>query len=318
MMCASRLGAETCDGDSGSPAMLHTQDGKRIQVGIVSWGAAVECSSIGSGMATVLTRISAFREWILENIKEHGIMRGQPVTQATLIPSPSPPSPAPPPPPSPLPTTTRTLLPKQELSQKDALEAFKKATGYVGSVCGNWTDGTCYKIDLDYKSLVGTLVPELSVLTDLRHFDVWQNGLQGSLPVSYSTWVNLETVMLSFNSLTGTLPPNYSEWVHLKFAYFRDNKFKGRLPPQYSAWKQIDRVIFDNNSLTGNLPPQYSEWTKATTTSFSYNRLTGSVPVEYTRVSTIWAQFQGGTELCVSNQVQSLVAKGDLDKLPRC
>eukprot|EP01026_Neomeris_dumetosa_P032655 TRINITY_DN2595_c0_g1_i4.p1 TRINITY_DN2595_c0_g1~~TRINITY_DN2595_c0_g1_i4.p1 ORF type:complete len:295 (+),score=16.17 TRINITY_DN2595_c0_g1_i4:344-1228(+) len=294
MMCASRLGAETCDGDSGSPAMLHTQDGKRIQVGIVSWGAAVECSSIGSGMATVLTRISAFREWILENIKEHGIMRGQPVTQATLIPSPSPPSPAPPPPPSPLPTTTRTLLPKQELSQKDALEAFKKATGYVGSVCGNWTDGTCYKIDLDYKSLVG------------------------SLPVSYSTWVNLETVMLSFNSLTGTLPPNYSEWVHLKFAYFRDNKFKGRLPPQYSAWKQIDRVIFDNNSLTGNLPPQYSEWTKATTTSFSYNRLTGSVPVEYTRVSTIWAQFQGGTELCVSNQVQSLVAKGDLDKLPRC
>eukprot|EP01026_Neomeris_dumetosa_P032659 TRINITY_DN2595_c0_g2_i1.p1 TRINITY_DN2595_c0_g2~~TRINITY_DN2595_c0_g2_i1.p1 ORF type:complete len:557 (+),score=39.51 TRINITY_DN2595_c0_g2_i1:190-1860(+) len=319
MMCAFNPGTDTCDGDSGGPVMFIAEDGMKTQVAIVSWGTEVQCSSIGIGTPTVFTRISTFKDWIQKIIQEHelGFTQNYQILSADLLPS-------------------------SGLSQEDALKAFEASINYTGSICTNWTDGTCYEIDLDYKSLTGSLAPELSVLTDLRDFRVDKNKLGGSLPPQYSNWVNIVRVDFDENSftgtlpttystwtnivrayfyknqLTGTLPPNYSTWTKLVRGFFYENSFTGSLPLQYSRWLNLERISFRSNDLTRTLPSTYSTWTNLLWFYFSSNSLTGSIPLEYSFMNEVYAAPQEGNQLCVSEDILSKVSKGDLQDLPPC
>ncbi|KAK5639144.1 hypothetical protein RI129_011636 [Pyrocoelia pectoralis] len=63
MLCAGQASRDSCSGDSGGPLMVN--DGKWVQVGIVSWG-------IGCGKGQypgVYTRVQKFLPWIQKNIK---------------------------------------------------------------------------------------------------------------------------------------------------------------------------------------------------------------------------------------------------------
>lgn len=61
-MCAASPDSGVCPGDSGAPASLQV-DGRQVLVGVVSLAIDVrKCSNT----ATVLTRVSTFREWVLE------------------------------------------------------------------------------------------------------------------------------------------------------------------------------------------------------------------------------------------------------------
>ncbi|XP_057657586.1 proclotting enzyme [Diorhabda carinulata] len=63
MLCAGEANRDSCSGDSGGPLMIN--DGKWLQVGIVSWG-------IGCGKGQypgVYTRVDKFIPWIQKNLK---------------------------------------------------------------------------------------------------------------------------------------------------------------------------------------------------------------------------------------------------------
>jgi len=60
-------GRDTCRGDSGGPAMIRTDSGRKTYaVGIVSFGPLL----CGSGNPSVLTWIPGYMPWILQNIHE--------------------------------------------------------------------------------------------------------------------------------------------------------------------------------------------------------------------------------------------------------
>jgi secreted trypsin-like serine protease len=64
-ICAGRAGTDTCQGDSGGPMVRRDQQGRWVQVGIVSWGLG--CAR--DGYPGVYTQVSAFRPAIKAAIR---------------------------------------------------------------------------------------------------------------------------------------------------------------------------------------------------------------------------------------------------------
>jgi secreted trypsin-like serine protease len=64
-ICAGRAGTDTCQGDSGGPMVRRDQQGRWMQVGIVSWGLG--CAR--DGYPGVYTQVSAFRPAIRAAIR---------------------------------------------------------------------------------------------------------------------------------------------------------------------------------------------------------------------------------------------------------
>jgi len=65
MLCAGKVGADSCFGDSGGPLMVAENGTDWHQIGIVSWGYG--CGSLG--YPGVYTNVSVFRDWVQQQMK---------------------------------------------------------------------------------------------------------------------------------------------------------------------------------------------------------------------------------------------------------
>lgn len=64
MFCAHETIQNTCEGDSGGPAVVRADDGRFLVVGLVSYGIGCTNRSIPG----VYTRLDAFVTWLTENV----------------------------------------------------------------------------------------------------------------------------------------------------------------------------------------------------------------------------------------------------------
>ncbi|XP_034179310.1 venom protease [Osmia lignaria lignaria] len=65
VMCAGAYegGRDACQGDSGGPLLHRLENGKWVNIGIVSWG--IRCGE--PGRPGIYTRVSSYLDWIFEN-----------------------------------------------------------------------------------------------------------------------------------------------------------------------------------------------------------------------------------------------------------
>lgn len=67
-LCLDTVGGRSsCQGDSGGGLTVEVE-GRRVLAGIVSYGAAVSCTS---GFPAVYTRVTSYLDWIQEKTKIH-------------------------------------------------------------------------------------------------------------------------------------------------------------------------------------------------------------------------------------------------------
>ena len=99
---------------------------------------------------------------------------------------------------------------------------------WVGVDCGNNND-IVESIVWARRNLTGTVAPELALLTDLRHLDLAENDISGSLDIF---WTLRE----------------------LRKLYLFDNQFEGRINREVSGMSNLRQLYLGHNRLTGSLP----------------------------------------------------------------
>ena len=119
-------------------------------------------------------------------------------------------------------------------------------------------------------------------------FNVAENHLHGTLPVSFGAWKRIRILDVHANArLGGEIPASFGNMTKLLFVSLNSCAFVGRLPLTLSRWGVLSGFDVSLNSLTGSLPESYSAWEDIRFLGMYSNRLTGTLPQSWSRMSKL-------------------------------
>jgi hypothetical protein len=133
-------------------------------------------------------------------------------------------------------------------------------------------------VKLNQNQLTGTLPESIGQWTRLTLFDVNSNTLTGTLPVSMEKWTRLESFAVFSNELTGTLPESILRWTRLKSLSVGSNALTGTIPEDIGKLTALTLFDVATNALVGTLPESIGQWTAMSFFSVRVNLLVGTIP----------------------------------------
>ena len=108
-------------------------------------------------------------------------------------------------------------------------------------------------LNLGAVHLTGTIPPELSALTELRHLDLSHNQLTGPIPAELGKLSSLEVLFLGTNGLTGPIPSELAALNNLQLLDLSDNRLTGSVPAELRALTNLELLNLSGNQLTGGI-----------------------------------------------------------------
>jgi Leucine-rich repeat (LRR) protein len=134
-----------------------------------------------------------------------------------------------------------------------------------------------YSIDLG-NNFVGSIPPDIGLLTSLRNFSLRSSDVTGTIPESIGQCSQMFIFDISNCSVTGTLPSSLGQWTDLYFLDVSVNKITGTLPSLLGQWTEIYGFDVSKNNITGTLPSLLGQWTDIHGFDVSENNITGTLP----------------------------------------
>lgn len=124
-----------------------------------------------------------------------------------------------------------------------------------GIICSSDTR-TVIGIDLEARSITGTLPPEVSLLSGLVGLNLSTNNISGKLPRDFgSTFQQLEDLRFDRNKITGTLPSSIGEMSALRIWYMERNPdFSGTVPSTIVQLSSLEEFVLYYTGITGVIP----------------------------------------------------------------
>lgn len=154
---------------------------------------------------------------------------------------------------------------------------------YKGVFCANPQDEMVASavpvvagIDLNHANLQGTLVKELSLLSDMSLLHLNSNRFTGTVPDTFRDLVFLEELDLSNNQLSGPFPDATLYMQGLIYLDLRFNYFSGPLPQELFS-KNLDAIFLNNNQFEGEIPQNLGS-SPASVINLANNKLSGNIP----------------------------------------
>ncbi|KAG5375978.1 hypothetical protein IGI04_040574 [Brassica rapa subsp. trilocularis] len=140
--------------------------------------------------------------------------------------------------------------------------------------------------DLEQLIYLGRIPASIGRLSNLYWFDIADNQIEGTIPVSNGTSspgldMLLETKHFHFgkNKLSGVIPETlFSSKMTLIHVLFDGNNFTGDIPDTLSLVKTLTVLRLDRNKLTGNIPTSLNNLTNLQELYLANNEFTGSLP----------------------------------------
>ena len=146
-----------------------------------------------------------------------------------------------------------------------------------GVVCDE--DKQIISLVIDSMGLVGTLPPELSLLTNLQHLSFDTNSLSGDIP-NLQAMTHLESLSLAYNNFYTELPKWFGTLHQLITLRLSNNNFKHAIPTEFQTMRSLKNFIAGRNMLSGNLNTiEQMHWLE--TLYLQGNHLTGTIANDF-------------------------------------
>jgi Leucine-rich repeat (LRR) protein len=140
------------------------------------------------------------------------------------------------------------------------------------------TDGCVVGLELYNNNLNGSIPLEIIQLENLEYFDVTSNSISGNIPYTIGGIQNLEVLYLAENQLTGKIPETVGNLLNLRKLHLDNNQLSGVIPNSIGNLVNIEEIWMYGNSLSGDLPYEIGNLAKLKDFSIQHNLFTGQIP----------------------------------------
>ncbi|KAI9126024.1 hypothetical protein K1719_003442 [Acacia pycnantha] len=126
---------------------------------------------------------------------------------------------------------------------------------WSGIRCNNASDRVI-EINLNGKSLGGTISPSISNLSSLKILDLSENFFVGHIPKELGFLTQLRQLSLSWNFLEGEIPAEMGSLHNLYYLDLESNQLHGEIPASLfcNGSSSLRYIDLSNNSLGGHIP----------------------------------------------------------------
>jgi Leucine-rich repeat (LRR) protein len=160
---------------------------------------------------------------------------------------------------------------------------------WFGITCdenGSVTEITFYDYDgVDESNaingFVGSIPPDIGLLTSLQLFSMRSNDVTGTIPESIGQCNKMKLFDISGGSVIETLPSSLGLWTDLLLFDVSENEIIGSMPESTSSWIYITGFSVFSNQLSGSIPSFVTQWSRLNFFAMYGNKLTGTVPEDF-------------------------------------
>lgn len=108
-----------------------------------------------------------------------------------------------------------------------------------------------------YQNIIAGLLPTVIMKSPLRTLDLENNNFIGTLPKELYSATTLERVRVSFNLLQGDISTEVGQLTNLKDLWMAGNEnLAGTIPTELGLCTQLSRMYLEKNNFGGSLPSE--------------------------------------------------------------
>uniref|UniRef100_A0A452ZKF8 Protein kinase domain-containing protein n=1 Tax=Aegilops tauschii subsp. strangulata TaxID=200361 RepID=A0A452ZKF8_AEGTS len=153
-------------------------------------------------------------------------------------------------------------------------------------------------LDLSDNYFVGTLPPEVGLLTKVAYMYISNNNLSGPLPDALSSCQSLIHLRLDHNSINSSIPASVSKMQGLILLNLTKNTLYGMIPRELGLMDGIQELHLAHNNLSGHITESFGNMTSLYRFDLSFNRLDDRVPSQGVFSNVTRFSFEGNSGLC--------------------
>ena len=162
-----------------------------------------------------------------------------------------------------------------------ALRLGSPFVGTLGSILPELSGLTnLEELILEGAEFTGSIPAELGSLTNLKTLIIHRTWLTGNIPAELGSLANLEVLNLDQNQLTGSIPGELGNLASLKVLDLGRNELTGSIPGDLGNLASLEVLDLGENLLVGSIPVELGDLAKLKELNLVRNLLVGSIPVE--------------------------------------
>jgi hypothetical protein len=145
------------------------------------------------------------------------------------------------------------------------------------------------RLDLFETGLQGSIPVEIGTLSKLRYLDLSYNTLTGPIPSTLGNLTNLKYLSLDSNQITGSIPSTLGNLTHLKRLYLRSNQIIGPIPSTLGNLTNLEYLYLHSNQINGSIPPELGNLHSLENLNLSHNFISGEALAELGFIDNFWS-----------------------------